>query len=206
MPTIIFAVFCIVYLGMILGGLPFLQLDRTGIALLGAIALIGIGAVSPDGGGQIDPSADADPVVLVHGGVGADAPGRLLRLGDAPARGAAAAAAAAAGGADPGRRGAFGGVQQRHRVPRRRAGADRRLPRTPPRPRALPARAGLRRQRRLGGDADRQPAEHAHRRDAEAVLQRLFRASAAAGAARPAGDLGSDCLADARPLEFARKR
>ena len=48
MPTIIFAVFCIVYLGMILGGLPFLQLDRTGIALLGAIALIGIGAVSPD--------------------------------------------------------------------------------------------------------------------------------------------------------------
>src|SRR2546426_631324 len=34
-------IFCIVYLGMILGGLPFLQLDRTGIALLGAIALIG---------------------------------------------------------------------------------------------------------------------------------------------------------------------
>ncbi len=48
MSTIIFVVFCIVYLGMILGGLPFLQLDRTGIALLGAIALIGIGAVSPD--------------------------------------------------------------------------------------------------------------------------------------------------------------
>jgi Na+/H+ antiporter NhaD/arsenite permease-like protein len=48
MPTIIFVVFCIVYLGMILGGLPFLQLDRTGIALLGAIALIGIGAVSPE--------------------------------------------------------------------------------------------------------------------------------------------------------------
>src|SRR5262245_61287688 len=32
---------------MILGGLPFLQLDRTGIALLGAIALIGMEAVSP---------------------------------------------------------------------------------------------------------------------------------------------------------------
>src|SRR5487761_2804030 len=48
MPTIIFVVFCIVYLGMILGGLPFLQLDRTGIALLGAITLIGIGAVSPE--------------------------------------------------------------------------------------------------------------------------------------------------------------
>ena len=48
MTTFIFVVFCIVYLGMILGGLPFLQLDRTGIALLGAIALIGVEAVSPE--------------------------------------------------------------------------------------------------------------------------------------------------------------
>jgi Na+/H+ antiporter NhaD/arsenite permease-like protein len=45
--TYIIAVFGIVYLGMILGGLPFLQLDRTGIALLGAIALVGAGAVTP---------------------------------------------------------------------------------------------------------------------------------------------------------------
>jgi Na+/H+ antiporter NhaD/arsenite permease-like protein len=37
-----------VYLGMILGGLPFLQLDRTGIALLGAIALVGTGALTPE--------------------------------------------------------------------------------------------------------------------------------------------------------------
>lgn len=42
----IVAVFFIVYLGMILGGLPFLQLDRTGVALLGAIALVSIGALS----------------------------------------------------------------------------------------------------------------------------------------------------------------
>jgi Na+/H+ antiporter NhaD/arsenite permease-like protein len=40
-------VFFVVYLGMILGGLPFLQLDRTGVALLGAIALIAMGAVTP---------------------------------------------------------------------------------------------------------------------------------------------------------------
>ena len=52
MTTIILAVFCIVYLGMILGGLPFLQLDRTGIALLGAIALIGVEAVSPEEAAQ----------------------------------------------------------------------------------------------------------------------------------------------------------
>jgi Na+/H+ antiporter NhaD/arsenite permease-like protein len=42
------AIFAVVYLGMILGGLPFLQLDRTGVALLGAIALVGLGAVTPD--------------------------------------------------------------------------------------------------------------------------------------------------------------
>ena len=48
MATTILIIFLIVYLGMILGGLPFLQLDRTGVALLGAIALIGIDALSLD--------------------------------------------------------------------------------------------------------------------------------------------------------------
>lgn len=48
MTTIIMLVFGIVYLGMLLGGLPFLQLDRTGIALLGAMLLVGVGAVSPE--------------------------------------------------------------------------------------------------------------------------------------------------------------
>ena len=46
MTEAILAIFCIVYLGMILGGLPFLQLDRTGVALLGAIGLIGLDALS----------------------------------------------------------------------------------------------------------------------------------------------------------------
>ena len=46
MDATVLAIFAVVYLGMILGGLPFLQLDRTGIALLGAIALIGVGALS----------------------------------------------------------------------------------------------------------------------------------------------------------------
>jgi Na+/H+ antiporter NhaD/arsenite permease-like protein len=43
--TIVF-IFIVVYVGMVLGGLPFLQLDRTGIALLGAIAMIGSEAIS----------------------------------------------------------------------------------------------------------------------------------------------------------------
>ncbi|AOZ01638.1 anion transporter [Cupriavidus sp. USMAHM13] len=45
MTATIVGIFLLVYLGMILGGLPFFQLDRTGVALLGAIALIGVDAV-----------------------------------------------------------------------------------------------------------------------------------------------------------------
>jgi Na+/H+ antiporter NhaD/arsenite permease-like protein len=44
--TTIAIVFALVYLGMILGGLPLLQLDRTGVALLGAMALVVLGDVS----------------------------------------------------------------------------------------------------------------------------------------------------------------
>ena len=46
MTTTIVAIFLIVYLGMILGELPFLQIDRTGVALLGAIAMVSFDAVS----------------------------------------------------------------------------------------------------------------------------------------------------------------
>jgi len=48
MTATVVAIFALVYLGMILGGLPFLQLDRTGVALLGAIALVALGAVTPE--------------------------------------------------------------------------------------------------------------------------------------------------------------
>ncbi len=52
MTTTIIIVFAFVYLGMILGGLPFVQLDRTGIALLGAIALLATGDVSLEEAGR----------------------------------------------------------------------------------------------------------------------------------------------------------
>jgi Na+/H+ antiporter NhaD/arsenite permease-like protein len=38
-------VFALVYLGMFLGGLPKLRLDRAGVALLGAIAMLGLGVL-----------------------------------------------------------------------------------------------------------------------------------------------------------------
>ncbi len=48
MTSFVVAVFLLVYLGMIFGGLPFVQLDRTGIALLGAIALVASQSMSLD--------------------------------------------------------------------------------------------------------------------------------------------------------------
>ena len=48
MTATVVAIFATVYLGMILGGLPLLQLDRSGVALLGAIALVGFRILTPN--------------------------------------------------------------------------------------------------------------------------------------------------------------
>jgi len=48
MNATVVAIFATVYLGMIIGGLPFLQLDRAGIALLGAIAVVGLEILRPE--------------------------------------------------------------------------------------------------------------------------------------------------------------
>ncbi len=53
LPTV--AIFLVTYLGVALGHIPGLQLDRTGIALLGAIAMIVAGAVTfPEAVGHVD--------------------------------------------------------------------------------------------------------------------------------------------------------
>jgi Na+/H+ antiporter NhaD/arsenite permease-like protein len=52
---LIWIIFALVYIGMALGKLPGLGLDRTGVALLGGIAMIGVGAISlPDAARSID--------------------------------------------------------------------------------------------------------------------------------------------------------
>jgi Na+/H+ antiporter NhaD/arsenite permease-like protein len=58
----IVAVFVTVYLGMILGGLPRLKLDRSGVALLGAIGMIALGAMSTD---QAARAVDLPTVLLL---------------------------------------------------------------------------------------------------------------------------------------------
>jgi Na+/H+ antiporter NhaD/arsenite permease-like protein len=47
MESAILVIFALVYLGMMLGELPGLALDRTGVALLGAIGVVALGHVSP---------------------------------------------------------------------------------------------------------------------------------------------------------------
>ena len=46
MQTTVAVLFLLAYLGIALGRVPGLALDRTGIALLGAIAMIGVGAIT----------------------------------------------------------------------------------------------------------------------------------------------------------------
>lgn len=58
----IVAIFAIVYLGMFLGGLPKLKIDRSGVALLGAIAVIGIGALDTE---QAARAVDLPTIVLL---------------------------------------------------------------------------------------------------------------------------------------------
>jgi Na+/H+ antiporter NhaD/arsenite permease-like protein len=57
-------VFAVVYLGMVLGRLPWLAIDRTGVALLGALALIAGGTLSPEAAWQ---SVDVPTIGLLFG-------------------------------------------------------------------------------------------------------------------------------------------
>lgn len=56
------AVFVLVYLGMFLGGLPKLRLDRAGVALLGAIAMLGLGVLDTSSAAQ---AVDLPTVLLL---------------------------------------------------------------------------------------------------------------------------------------------
>jgi Na+/H+ antiporter NhaD/arsenite permease-like protein len=58
----IVAVFGVVYLGMFLGGLPRLKLDRSGVALLGAIAVI---AITGQSVGEASRAVDLPTIVLL---------------------------------------------------------------------------------------------------------------------------------------------
>jgi Na+/H+ antiporter NhaD/arsenite permease-like protein len=64
MDLVVLAVFLVVYGGMFLGEIPGLALDRTGIALLGAIALVVLGKSSPDAAWR---SIDVATLALLFG-------------------------------------------------------------------------------------------------------------------------------------------
>jgi Na+/H+ antiporter NhaD/arsenite permease-like protein len=64
MSSLILIVFIVVYLGMFAGGLPKLALDRTGVALLGALVLIAGGALTPQSAWQ---AIDVTTMALLFG-------------------------------------------------------------------------------------------------------------------------------------------
>jgi Na+/H+ antiporter NhaD/arsenite permease-like protein len=64
MNTLILVIFLTVYVGMLLGRLPRLQLDRTGVALLGAIVLLTTGAVGFD---EANAAVDKTTLALLFG-------------------------------------------------------------------------------------------------------------------------------------------
>lgn len=71
------AIFVTVYLGMILGGLPRLKLDRSGVALLGAIGVIGLGAMTVEQAAQ---AVDLPTVLLLFAFMVVSAQMRLGRF------------------------------------------------------------------------------------------------------------------------------
>lgn len=64
MDHLVLLVFVLVYLGMVLGGLPGLALDRTGIALLGALLLVAFGKITPAGAWE---AVDVATIALLFG-------------------------------------------------------------------------------------------------------------------------------------------
>lgn len=64
MDMVVISVFVLVYLGMILGRIPGLALDRTGIALLGAIGLLAAGRIDPQNAWQ---AVDVPTIALLLG-------------------------------------------------------------------------------------------------------------------------------------------
>ncbi|MCU0726168.1 MAG: anion transporter [Planctomycetes bacterium] len=91
MDPVVLLVFLFVYAGMIAGGIPHLALDRTGVALLGAIALLAFGKVSPDAARD---AVDVSTIALLFGLMVVSA---QFRLGGFYTRLTARLAAASAG-------------------------------------------------------------------------------------------------------------
>lgn len=88
------AIFAVVYVGMFLGGLPRLKLDRAGVALLGAIAVIGIGALDTEAAAR---AVDLPTILLLFAFMVVSAQMRLGGFYTAVTRGVAARPFAPAG-------------------------------------------------------------------------------------------------------------
>ena len=91
-------IFSLTYLGIALGEIPGLRIDRAGIALVGAAAMLACGVLSMHDAAR---AVDYETIVLAfrHDGGGVlPSPGRVLLAGDRPHRRPVLRAARPAGG------------------------------------------------------------------------------------------------------------
>ena len=79
--TAVLVIFALTYLGIALGHVPGLKLNRTGIALLGAIAIIDLFRDVDDARGRADQLADHPALVRLFRDLGATAALRFFRPG-----------------------------------------------------------------------------------------------------------------------------
>ncbi len=90
MDVTVLVIFAFVYAGMMLGRYPGLGLDRTGVALLGAIALLATGRIGSEAAWQAVDVLHHSAALRPDGGLGAVPPRRASmpawRAGSAAAR------------------------------------------------------------------------------------------------------------------------
>ena len=157
---VILAVFGITYMGIAMGRVPGLKLNRVGIALLGAITLMIFGRHWHRRGHFLHQLADDISAVWILRALGATAPVRILRPGGQRHFRAARKSRAVSARTDAGHRRPLGISESRHRLLRFCAHCRNRAAPQTAQSHSVPDRAGHREQYRRGGDTHRQSPGH----------------------------------------------
>ncbi len=169
----VLAIFALTYLGIALGRVPGLKLNRTGIALLGAIAIMifsGLPTTSVIG------FINWPTILLLFGflcPVGATALVRFLRQGRQRHFGSTRTTRAVSADPDAGDGRAVGVSESRHRLFRLHAGRGDRAAPPATQSRSVSHRVGDCQQHRCGRHARRQSARHDDRPDCRAGFRAL---------------------------------
>ena len=207
MQLITLIIVVVTYAAVAIGSVPRLRMNRATIALVGAAALVAVGAITQD---QAFAAIDLGTLVLLGAMMVINVNLRLagfFNLVTARVLQAGAHAARPAGADHRGGGRALSNLPQRHDLRDDDAAGGRSDAAPQAQPHPLPDRLGDGDQRRLDGDHHRQSAEHHHRAGEQNPLRDLSAAPRAGGAARLARLLGRDrAVVPRRVSRHARRR